>query len=270
MHQSDLNQPEAPAVERCRGVRQWCGHAVAAMRSPAVWLPLLLLALLTALFRWSDADMQVSRFFVKNVNAPDMPSRWPLGFNQPWRALYDWGLYPAWVLGCGGLLVWIASFRWSKMEPWRDEGLFYALLLFLAPGILVNVVVKPCWGRPRPNAIIEFHGNRDFLPVWSIGEYQDESSFPSGHASMGFYLMAPAFVYYRRRPWLAAGFMALGLTSGTVIGLARVVAGGHFPSDVIWAGGFVYFSALALASLFRFGKNDNETSSGNCVMSPIM
>ena len=69
--------------------------------------------------------------------------------------------------------------------------------------------------------------------------------------------MAPAFVCYRRRPWLAAAFVLLGLTAGTVIGLARIVAGGHFPSDVLWSGGIVYFTALALAAPFRFGREKN-------------
>ena len=69
---------------------------------------------------------------------------------------------------------------------------------------------------------------------------------------MGFYLIVPAFVCYRRRPWAAAGFLSFGLVYGGVIGLARVVAGGHFPSDVLWAGGIVYFTALALAAPFRF------------------
>ena len=37
------------------------------------------------------------------------------------------------------------------------------------------------------------------------------------------------------------------------MGLARIVAGCHFPSDVLWAGGVVYFTALVLAAPFRFG-----------------
>jgi membrane-associated PAP2 superfamily phosphatase len=72
---------------------------------------------------------------------------------------------------------------------------------------------------------------------------------------MGFYLMTPAFVFYRRRPSLALAFMVLGLAAGGVLGLTRVVAGGHFPSDVVWAGGLVYFTALALAVPFKFGQN---------------
>ena len=55
-------------------------------------------------------------------------------------------------------------------------------------------------------------------------------------------------------------FLMLGLLSGGIIGLARMAAGSHFASDVIWSGGVVYFTALALAVLFRFGSEEPETS----------
>ncbi len=229
--------------------------AISVIRSPVVWIPALVLAALTAVFRFTDADMALVRpFFVSNGAGNQFSTRWPLTTAYPWKALYDWGVYPAWILGCGGLVVWIASFFWLKLEHWRDPGLFYGLLLILGPGIIVNGVLKPYWGRPRPNAIIPFGGQREFLPVWEWGRGQAESSFPSGHASMGFYLMAPAFVHYRRRPRLALAFLLLGILSGGVIGLARMVAGGHFPSDVVWAGGIVYFVALAIAAPFKFGQ----------------
>jgi membrane-associated PAP2 superfamily phosphatase len=150
------------------------------------------------------------------------------------------------------MAIWIVSFVWRKLESWRDPGLFFALLLIVGPGILVHVS-KSCWNRPRPHATVRFGGPREFLPVLQRGNGEEDSSFPSGHAATGFYLMAPAFVCYRRRPWTALAFLLLGLTCGVVIGAARVVAGCHFPSDVLWAGGIVYFTALALAAPFRFG-----------------
>ena len=69
---------------------------------------------------------------------------------------------------------------------------------------------------------------------------------------------------YRRRPWLAAGFLLLGLVCGGVIGLARIVAGCHFPSDVLWSGGIIYFTALALAAPFRFGREKVACADAHC------
>jgi lipid A 4'-phosphatase len=253
--QFESGEPDGCATQR-RGILGALGESVlSAIRSPAVWIPALALIVLTFLFRFTDADMAlVKPFFAGCVPGDQFADRWPLMTAYPWKALYDWGVYPGLILGVGGLIVWGASFFWLKLEHWRDQGLFYGLLLIVGPGILVNGVLKPYWGRPRPNNVIEFGGQREFLPVWVPGYGQEESSFPSGHASMGFYLTAPAFVYYRRRPRLAMAFLLLGLVSGSVIGLARMVAGGHFPSDVVWAGGFIYFVALAIAAPLRFGR----------------
>ena len=224
-------------------------------RSPAVWVPAALLATATIALRWLDLDVSLMRpFYSREPSIAQLDPHWPLKFAQPWKGLYDWGEYPALIIGCGGMAVWVASFIWRRLETWRDPGLFLALVLILGPGIVVNVLIKPFWSRPRPNATVPFGGTSEFVPVWRVGEGNDDWSFPSGHAAMGFYLMAPAFVCYRRRPRLAAGFLLLGLLGGTVLGLARIVAGCHFPSDVLWAGGLIYFIALFLASPFRFGQ----------------
>ena len=143
------------------------------------------------------------------------------------------------------MLVFVISLFWTKLKPCRDAGLFFCLMLALGPGLLINGIFKPFWGRPRPNDTIPFRGQQPFLPVGDIGLSSDGASFPSGHASMGFYLMAPGFVLYRRRPRLAAEFFALGLAGGTIMGLARIVAGSHFASDVVWSAGIVYFTGLA-------------------------
>jgi membrane-associated PAP2 superfamily phosphatase len=222
-----------------------------ALRRP-VWVPAAVLVVLTVVCWSTDVDRAMMRPFFSSAGGTT-ETRWPLGEVSPWKLLYNWGVYPAWALGCGGLAVWVLSFRWPKWERWRDPGLFFALLLIVGPGILVNGVLKPCWNRPRPYNVTQFGGPRPFRPVLQRGHDENDASFPSGHAAMGFCLMAPAFVCYRRRPGLAAAFLVLGLGWGGILGLARVVAGGHFPSDVLWSAGVVYFTGLALAAPFHFG-----------------
>jgi lipid A 4'-phosphatase len=111
-------------------------------------------------------------------------------------------------------------------------------------------VMKPFWARPRPNATAEFGGSSKFVPVGQLGRETDNSSFPSGHAAMGFFFMSFAFLCWRSRPWHAAGLLALGIACGVLMGLARIVAGCHFPTDVLWAWAIVYFTALLMAAPF--------------------
>jgi lipid A 4'-phosphatase len=232
---------------------------ISAIKKPAVWIPLLILIAATVVFRFTDIDILLSRpFFVSETGSVKSETHWPLRFAEPWKTLYDYGVYPAWIIGIVGIQVFWTSFVWEKLKPFRDAGLFFALMLALGPGLLVNGILKPYWGRPRPYRIIPFGGTDQYLPVGQIAKEPGGASFPSGHASMGFYLMAPAFVLYRRRPWLAALFLALGLGGGIFMGLARIVAGGHFASDVLWSAGVVYFTGLGLAALFRFGEEKDS------------
>jgi membrane-associated PAP2 superfamily phosphatase len=240
-------------TQRSLGLKKIVGAAIAAVQSPLVWVPLVILASLTLFFRLTDADVNwVGRFYVPG----DVENgRFPWKDQQPWLFLYNWGVYPAWIVGCGGLALWVISFCWRELEPWRDEGLFYFLLLLLGPGLLVNGILKPSWGRPRPRAVAPLGGPRHFVPILQMSNERGPAdvSFPSGHATMGFYLMAPFFVYWRRQRYWAVAFLLFGLMSGLTIGLARVVAGGHFPSDVLWAGGVIYFSGLLISWPFHFG-----------------
>jgi lipid A 4'-phosphatase len=239
------------------------------IKTPAVWIPLALLFSATVFFWFSDADLLLSKqFYVSNGWYLGLNSHWPLRVAEPWKSLTGLGVYPALIIGGGGLLVVVASLFWSKLLPYRDAGLFLVLMLVLGPGLLINGICKPFWGRPRPNDTIPFRGQQPFVPVGDIGISGDGASFPSGHASMGFYLMAPGFLFYRRRPRLAAAFFVLGLAGGTIIGLARIVAGSHFASDVVWSAGIVYFTGLGLSTLFRFGeeKPNAESKTPGCVI----
>ena len=229
------------------------------MERPSIWIPVLLLLTATAIFRFTNVDLILSRPFFVQQNLPlDSEAHWPLKIAQPWKSLYEFGVYPAWVIGLGGLFVFFVSFFLSKLKPYRDAGLFLALARHRA-GFADKRRLQAVLGTSAPNQTIPFGGQDEYLPVGEIGRLPEGALFPSGHASMGFYLMTPAFLFYRRRPCVAAAFFALGLAGGTIMGVARIVAGSHFASDVVWSAGMVYFIGLALAALFRFGKTAKPT-----------
>jgi membrane-associated PAP2 superfamily phosphatase len=218
---------------------------------PPLVTPLVILVLGTAFFRLSHADVAISQWFYGGGSGHG----WPLLGAEPWKSIYRYGVVPAWALAVGGLVVALLSFGFWRLKRWRRAGLFLALLLLLGPGLLVNALFKPHWMRPRPSQTAAFGGAEQFEPVWDMGQSTQSRSFPSGHASMGFYLMAPAFLLYRRRRRLAVAFFAAGLAGGMVMGLTRIVQGGHFASDVLWSAGCVYLTGLLLYVLLRLHED---------------
>ncbi len=147
------------------------------------------------------------------------------------------------------LAAWTVWRRRAFFTRQRRAALYLLLVMILGPGLLVNTVFKDHWGRARPSQVEEFGGTRQFTrAAIPADQCEKNCSFVSGHASVGFFFLAFALVWPRRRVlWLATG---TGLGLG--IGLVRMLQGGHFFSDVIFCGIVVYLTARVLhALMFR-------------------
>ncbi|NOQ52466.1 MAG: phosphatase PAP2 family protein [Desulfuromonadaceae bacterium] len=208
-------------------------------------LPLAVLLLLTLLFRNTDLDMQITRHFYHSGEGWIYAEQWF------WMLLYKRGMIPGFLLGLVALLCLCLAWKLPKLRrQWRSY-LLLVLLLLIGPGLLVNSLFKDNWGRTRPKHVIEFGGHLPFIKIWDRGERGVNKSFPSGHASIGFYTIAPFFVLRRRRKRLAGLFLCGGTVYGLLMGCGRIAQGGHFPSDVVWAWGMVYLSGLLLCYLLK-------------------
>jgi lipid A 4'-phosphatase len=144
------------------------------------------------------------------------------------------------------LLAWTWQRRQAFFLAHRKATLFLLLVALVGPLLLVNGVFKEHWGRARPSQIEQFGGSKQFTrAAIPADQCAKNCSFVSGHASSGFFFLAPAFVFAtRRRMWLA-----VGTSAGLGIGLVRMMQGGHFLSDVLFTGVVVYLTALLLQAL---------------------
>jgi lipid A 4'-phosphatase len=116
--------------------------------------------------------------------------------------------------------------------------LFLALTLALGPGVLTNVILKDHWGRARPIDITELGGAYHFTAWWDPrGDCPDNCSFIAGEPSGAFWTLAPAALAPPQWRLVAYGG---ALTFSAAVGLLRIAAGGHFFSDVIFAGVFTF------------------------------
>ncbi len=211
-------------------------------------VPLLVLLIATLLLAVTQADIRLESLFYQ----PGMG--WVHTDDNPWSFLYQYGALPGLIMGAGAAVVYLAGFYSRRAYPYRKAALFLVLLLALAPG-LISSVFKDYWGRPRPRQVTTFGGEQKFLQVWQTGTAGAGKSFPSGHATIAFYLLSPYFVLRRSSRRWAYFFLSLGLVYGSLMGLARMVQGGHFPSDVLWSAGFVYLTGLILYHALHMDQN---------------
>ena len=205
-----------------------------------VGLGFLLSALLATLM---DMDPRLSGYFYDSTAA----QQWFLKTAVPWIWLYRYGEWPTLVLAIGAALVWGGSLRRRSWVCYRRACALIVLAVMLGPGLLVNGVLKPLWGRPRPAQADLFGGSRPYQPWWQPGHIGGGRSFPSGHAAMGYVLvLGTCLVPRRRSAWLRGLVLGGALAYGSLLGATRIIQGGHFLSDVLWSGSLMCFLVATL------------------------
>ncbi|MBB4285005.1 phosphatase PAP2 family protein [Roseospira goensis] len=145
------------------------------------------------------------------------------------------------------VLLWVGDRMVPGPRRGRPSGrqvLFLVGSLALGPGLIVNGVLKEWWGRARPSDIEAFGGAAIYTPPWMIADQcATNCSFVSGHAAIGFWVVAFALLVPRRHRVPA---MIAALLFGAIVGGARIVVGAHFLSDIVFAGVIVIAVTLWL------------------------
>ena len=212
-------------------------------------VPVFIAVILTSLIVLTNADIEIEKL----LYSPE--KGWFMGRNMPWYFLYNYGNIPAILLSAAGLVILVLGFFRKKLFPYRKISLFLVIFMILGPGLLINTVFKEHWGRPRPADIVNFGGTETFHQIWEKGQPKQGKSFPSGHASVGFFMFSPFFFLRNTSRRSAFLFLGLGIFYGTLMGAGRMIQGGHFLTDVLWSGVFTYLTGLILYYIFRFDED---------------
>lgn len=173
---------------------------------------------------------------------------------QPWvihsrdaaRYLVALIVAPAFLAVVGKLLM-----PRRRMLVRGRAALLLILTLALGPGVLTNAILKDNWARSRPIDVKQLGGTDRFTPWWNpFGDCPANCSFVAGEASGAFWTLAPAALAPPQ--WRAVAY-AGALTFGAAVGALRIAAGGHFFTDVIFAGVFTFLLIwLVHGLLFRW------------------
>ena len=180
---------------------------------------------------------------------------WLLLDRQPWQWLYAYGTIPGLLFTITAIVILCLTYLKSKLSPWRSYLLVLVLTPILGAGLLVNAIFKDHWGRPRPRQVEEFGGKWEYRHVHQPGIPGKGKSFPCGHCAIS-YVFVSTMVLYRKSRWIALTSTGFGLFYGTLMSLARVGQGAHFPSDALWALGInVLLSILLFCFIFPHSQS---------------
>ncbi|MDX2143186.1 MAG: phosphatase PAP2 family protein [Rhodospirillaceae bacterium] len=134
------------------------------------------------------------------------------------------------------LVLWVAGI-WYERWFWgitTHRAVYLMVSLLVGPGLLVESLLKPNWGRARPKDLTLFGGTADYTPpFWIASECERNCSFVSGHAAIAFWVTAYGLMLPAK--WRVLG-VGLGVAFGLIMGWVRIIQGGHFLSDVVFAG----------------------------------
>jgi membrane-associated PAP2 superfamily phosphatase len=210
------------------------------------WLPDLivivsLMGITIWLFTQTEIDFIVSDWF----HLPEVPpgEAWPYSRLTIWRLVNNSDIWLVGLLSFGALSALVLARFKSRYKRLKIYAIFILLSMIIGPGILVNCVFKAHLDRPRPRHVIEYGGKQSYVrPLYKGTEGK---SFPSGHASVGFCYVVFWFIW-RRRPGRAFWAMLGAVALGSVLGIARLTAGAHFLSDILWAFYIPFFTSLVL------------------------
>lgn len=114
---------------------------------------------------------------------------------------------------------------------------FYGYLLFVQP-------LKIFWGRIRFRDLAEYYSN--FTPWYFPNGITGNQSFPSGHAAMGFMMMALFVFAIDKSIYKRVMLKGIILSWAIAVCASRVVIGAHFTSDVLFGSFIMIISYLFL------------------------
>jgi lipid A 4'-phosphatase len=202
---------------------------------------------------YPELDLRVAQHFHDQIDAS--------------RNAFAWRIYPPLMLA-RNIGLWItaalvapavAALVVKLILPRRKmfisgrASVFLIATLALAPGLLVNVVLKDHWGRPRPIDVAQLGGTQHFVPWWDRrGDCPGNCSFVSGDVAGAAWTFAPAALAPPQ--WRA---LSLGAAFAFTAGMAaiRVMAGAHFVSDAVFAGVFTFLIVwLVHGLIFRWPR----------------
>jgi lipid A 4'-phosphatase len=206
---------------------------------------------------WPEFDLKLAALFYDPATKSFLPSYDPTLVRL--RSVAMWIVAAAAAPAFVALILKLVLPRTRLLLPGRAI-VFLIATLALAPGLLVNVMLKDYGGRPRPAGVTQFGGPETFVAWWDPrGACDKNCSFVGGEPSGAFWTMAPAAL--APAAWRAAAYGA-AIAFGTGVSVLRMAFGGHFFTDVVFAGVFTFLIVWLMHGLIYRWRATSPSDDG--------
>jgi len=112
--------------------------------------------------------------------------------------------------------------------------------------------VKYFWGRVRFRELDAAFSQ--FTPWYLPQGITGSDSFPSGHAAMGWMLLALLIFLANKKQWMKYSAIVIIFLWGVTLALSRVAIGAHYASDVLFGSFFIIVTFLIF-----YNRRTNQT-----------
>lgn len=145
----------------------------------------------------------------------------------------------------GYLLILGAAILLIRIKDIREKFNFFSLVILSAilSRAIITEVIRFVYDRPRPFALL------NFIPLFN---HEPGSAFPSGHAAFYFALaFAILFYFSKEYKFSRKNFGWWYVLAAALIVLGRVIAGLHWPTDVLGGAAVALVSVLGVRQLLK-------------------
>lgn len=214
------------------------------MQSPALFACIILIINVSAIFWIFPAlDHAATGLFYSKE------TWFPIRTDPIWMAYRRFGIEFSLAVSISVIaLVGIRILFWKLPAVLSGRKLAFLIsTALLGPGLVVNLLLKDFWGRPRPHMVEDYGGKMPYTKVWEITDRcSDNCSFVSGEAASSIWLLT--FVFLVPKEMRMGLIMFVGLLTAT-LSTNRIAFGGHFLSDIIISWSLMLFIILLMKTL---------------------
>lgn len=199
------------------------------------------LAVTAALVAWdlSGADLWLAGLVGTPVGFP-LRADWTLS-----RLMHNGGKVLSWAM-----VLWMLAAVWVPVGPWRwlSRPERWQLVLSVLAAVGAVTLFKKFSLTSCPWDLRVFGGVAEHVSHWrwAVADGGPGHCFPAGHASAAFGFVGGWFVWRRRSPAFARGWLLAAMAAGLVLGVGQQLRGAHFLSHTLWSGWLCWMTGWAV------------------------